>query len=298
MSDIFKILGPPLVGAVIGYFTNYVAVIMLFHPKREIKLFGHTLPFTPGAIPKEKPRIGKKIGEIIRDNLLTSQDILDALKRDELKGTVVKKVLSYLEAPLQDQLLKFSSSEEIDAEETKESISEMLSDEIVQALLDAKFEETVKEQGSKMILARLKGSLLSMLVGERTVNRFMEGVAEKLKEVLKEDGRDYISSIVKVKGDEYAGMSVEEMLGKLDISSDVVKIAISNIYDKIVDEGTDRILHKVNIAELVENRIDAMSIDEVEDMVLSVMKKEFTMIVNLGALIGFVLGLVNLLFLS
>lgn len=47
----------PIVGAVIGLCTNYIAVVMLFHPKNEIKVFGHTLPFSPGAIPKEKKEL-------------------------------------------------------------------------------------------------------------------------------------------------------------------------------------------------------------------------------------------------
>ena len=44
-------LSGPIIGAIIGYFTNYIAVKMLFYPRKEIKVFGHVLPFTPGAIP-------------------------------------------------------------------------------------------------------------------------------------------------------------------------------------------------------------------------------------------------------
>lgn len=51
---IIKYIAGPVIGAVIGYFTNFIAVKMLFHPKKEIKVFGHKLPFTPGAIPKGK----------------------------------------------------------------------------------------------------------------------------------------------------------------------------------------------------------------------------------------------------
>ena len=40
---------PPLVGAVIGYFTNMIAVKMLFFPHEEKRIFGHRVPFTPGA---------------------------------------------------------------------------------------------------------------------------------------------------------------------------------------------------------------------------------------------------------
>ena len=42
---------PPLVGAVIGYFTNLIAVKMLFYPRKPVYLFGHQLPLTPGTEP-------------------------------------------------------------------------------------------------------------------------------------------------------------------------------------------------------------------------------------------------------
>lgn len=36
--DMIQCLGGPLIGAVIGYFTNYIAVKMLFRPRKEIKI--------------------------------------------------------------------------------------------------------------------------------------------------------------------------------------------------------------------------------------------------------------------
>ena len=48
---------------------------MLFYPKKEIRIFGHKLPFTPGAIPKGKPRLAKAIGNIVAEDLLTEEDI-------------------------------------------------------------------------------------------------------------------------------------------------------------------------------------------------------------------------------
>ena len=46
----------PIIGAIIGYCTNYIAVKMLFYPRKPIYLCGRQLPFTPGAIPKGKDR--------------------------------------------------------------------------------------------------------------------------------------------------------------------------------------------------------------------------------------------------
>jgi len=45
----------------------------------------------------------------------------------------------------------------------------------------------------------------------------------------------------------------------------------------------------------VEEKIASMSNEELEKLVLTAMKKELSLIVNLGAVIGFVLGCVQLL---
>ncbi len=41
---IIKYLAGPVIGSVIGYFTNFIAVKMLFHPKKEVRVLGHKLP--------------------------------------------------------------------------------------------------------------------------------------------------------------------------------------------------------------------------------------------------------------
>ena len=49
----------PLLGGVIGYITNDIAIRMLFRPHTAKYLFGVHIPFTPGIIPKEKGRISE-----------------------------------------------------------------------------------------------------------------------------------------------------------------------------------------------------------------------------------------------
>ena len=52
--DLIHYLITPLVGGVIGYVTNDIAIRMLFRPHNAKYLFGFKIPFTPGIIPKEK----------------------------------------------------------------------------------------------------------------------------------------------------------------------------------------------------------------------------------------------------
>ena len=68
-------LAGPLIGAVIGYCTNYIAVKMLFRPYHPVKLCGRTLPFTPGIIPKRQPDLAKAVGKAVGENLFGEEEI-------------------------------------------------------------------------------------------------------------------------------------------------------------------------------------------------------------------------------
>jgi uncharacterized membrane protein YheB (UPF0754 family) len=73
-----------IIGAIIGYTTNWLAIKMLFRPHGERKLFGISLPFTPGLIPKERSRIAKSVGDTVGTHLLTAEAIKTALCSDKM----------------------------------------------------------------------------------------------------------------------------------------------------------------------------------------------------------------------
>jgi len=67
----------PLLGAIIGYVTNALAIRMLFRPLKAIRVFGMRLPFTPGVIPKQRYVLAESIGQMVSERLITE----DALER-------------------------------------------------------------------------------------------------------------------------------------------------------------------------------------------------------------------------
>lgn len=78
-----KIIIPIIVGAVIGYCTNWLAIKMLFKPYYEKRIMGIKIPFTPGLIPKERNRIGKSIGEAVGVYLLSPDTIIESLSNEK-----------------------------------------------------------------------------------------------------------------------------------------------------------------------------------------------------------------------
>lgn len=77
-----------LVGAVIGYITNWLAIKMLFKPHKEVRIGKFKVPFTPGVIPKEKSRIAKSVGDSIGKHLLTKETITKSLCSENMNDQV------------------------------------------------------------------------------------------------------------------------------------------------------------------------------------------------------------------
>ena len=86
---------PPLAGLVIGYFTNDIAIKMLFRPYRAYYLGSVKVPFTPGLIPENQSRLAQKISDAIMGSLLTPEE-LHKLARRLLEPERVKGAIQWL----------------------------------------------------------------------------------------------------------------------------------------------------------------------------------------------------------
>ncbi|MDB9447978.1 DUF445 domain-containing protein [Anabaena sp. CS-542/02] len=80
-SHLWFYLLPPLLGGTIGYFTNDLAIKMLFRPYRAIYIAGRKLPFTPGLIPSNQERLAQKISNTIMGSLLTPTELQNLARR-------------------------------------------------------------------------------------------------------------------------------------------------------------------------------------------------------------------------
>lgn len=95
---------PPLLGAFIGYVTNYIAIRMLFRPLKAWRIFGVRLPMTPGIIPSKRGELALRMGEMVGSHLLTSEDVGRALEQEgfrrELQGAVTEKLGRFFDREL------------------------------------------------------------------------------------------------------------------------------------------------------------------------------------------------------
>ena len=94
-SELGLLFVPPVAGAVIGYFTNDIAIKMLFRPYKPLYLGQKRVPFTPGLIPRNQANLAQRVADTIMGSLLTPEE-LQKIARRLLQPERVKAAISWL----------------------------------------------------------------------------------------------------------------------------------------------------------------------------------------------------------
>ncbi len=268
----------PFIGAVIGCFTNFIALKMLFRPYQEVKIFGRKLPFTPGMIPKRKKEVAHAIGRVINDNLLEKDDIAEALTKE----TTVAKI----RAGIMDYHLNIPK-----AKEGQRSAGDIISDLVLK--LDIK--SVIAEEITNFMQEKLTGGFLAMFLNEKVIGDISDQIGEWIQTYMENDGKEFIKKTIDHEIDELSDMRIEDILVKYNFDTKEVGQLIERKYKEIVLQNYETIVDEIDIAGLVEQKICEMDMAQLEQLIFAVMKKELNAIVYLGALIGLAIGFLNLL---
>jgi uncharacterized membrane protein YheB (UPF0754 family) len=95
----------PVISAFIGWFTNWIAIKMLFHPREPKKILGITFH---GIFPKRQEQFAMKLGKLVSNELLSFGEIEQKISNPEN----VQKILPILEAHI-DNFLRNKLTAEI-----------------------------------------------------------------------------------------------------------------------------------------------------------------------------------------
>lgn len=297
---ILSAVSGPLIGAVIGYCTNYIAVKMLFRPLRPIKLFGRTLPFTPGVIPKGQARLARAAGNVVGGELLTQEELERTLLSDDTKNEIRSGIAQWLEshrdsaAEMEDILPGIIGGAEYQS--GREMLGRELTDKITDRVSGMDIGNLVAEQVVAGIRERVRGTLLAMMVNEETLQNLILPIGDKINSYIDEHAEDFIAPAVGEELYKAEHKTAGELLTEIEENGVDVTEAVMRLYELAVEKYLSTALKTIDLAGIVERKINGLEPAELEKLVLSIMKKELNVVVNLGALIGFVLGLLNLLF--
>ncbi len=297
----WKILATPLVGAAIGYVTNWIAVKMLFRPRKEIRLWGKKLPFTPGVIPRGQKRLAKAVGKAVEEQLLTQEALENVLLSEEKIKALKEKVKVWIEDRKESEETLRQMAGRFLPEDVLEdyiaSAEEKMTDKVFDKIKDMELGKIIAQTVLEAAKAKLEESMFGAMLGGAFLDPIARQVEEMINVYVAEHGRPLVEQMVWEASDGLQNKTQGELAAEIENSGiDLAELAAEE-YKKLVKEKLAAVLQMIDLSAIVEDRINAMDVEEVEKLVLSMMKKELGTVVNLGAVIGLILGLINVLIL-
>ena len=297
--NFLRLLAGPLIGAVIGYCTNYIAVKMLFRPLYPVKIGNWTLPFTPGIIPRGKSRLAKALGSAVGDHLITKTDLEDMLLSEGVKNTIVSRISEGVQKVQKsdDTVEGFLQHyvEQGDYEAMREKLEDFITDRITEGLDKLDVGSIIAEEGAKEVKQKFQGSMVSMFLTDDLINSIAEPIGRKVGDYIRENGHDKIHPVVVGEIASVESRKVGEIIESIPLGEEKIRALVESIYVKFVGDKAGELAEQFHIAKVVEEKVNGMDVLEVENVLMSLMKKELNAVINLGALIGFIIGLLNLL---
>ena len=279
-----KFIAAPVLGGIIGYITNDIAIRMLFRPRNAVYIGGRRLPFTPGLIPRQKSRIAVSLGRIVSTQLMNRETIEATIRSPESVASVhamFEKLMEKWkndERTVRERLNTLFDDEEIDGYAL--SLQESLTDSIVKKALEADIGET--------LLRREKTVILHGILRDAAINFVNKLIEEKLPQIVFEQIGIAEKDLLKMRlCDIYAGYEdkIPQLINKL-----------VDIYETLAVKNIDKVLEIVDIEHMVEEKVKAFDAEELETLIFGLMRRELRAIVYIGAMLGFLMGFINLLF--
>lgn len=295
--QIVRVLSGPIIGAVIGLFTNYIAVKMLFRPKNPVKIGKYTLPYTPGIIPKRKADLARAVGRTVGNVLLGENEVRSIIASEEMKNTFVDGIMKIIDERVSEDTTTKSMLSEIMGEEVypqkRDELSHKISEKIVNGLVNMDVGKIITDRGVEVLKQKLSNPMLSFLINEKTIRAISVPIGEQINEYIKTDGIDKIESFLTGEVSELENRQIVSMFNDREAVKLKLKNKLGDIYINFVNSNAESFIKGFKISEIVEEKIANMSNESMEELTLSVMKTELDMVVKLGAVIGFVIGTIN-----
>ncbi|MCL1828316.1 MAG: DUF445 family protein [Oscillospiraceae bacterium] len=287
---VLSVIAGPLIGAVIGYITNYIAIKMLFRPLEPVYLFGKRLPFTPGIVPRRKDELAGTLGKMIVAKLFNADDLELVFTSDYLSDAVAENVVKFLRSDMRPELLCENLPEgTIERAETELCVR------IQTAICKYGLPLVFAQKGGEMVTSIMGGSTFSKAVAGGTADAITKPLAKEIEEFIINEGFELIIGLLDTELRRLADTPVSDLSKMISADDEELKAAVKSGYLKFMSKNVRPIVESIDVGGMITEKIVRMEPVKVEDMVLSVVSRELKLIVLLGAVLGAVIGTLNII---
>lgn len=146
------------------------------------------------------------------------------------------------------------------------------------------------------LVDQFRGGMLGMFITDSFVESAKQMVEAGIQGEIEDKGEEFLNRMVRSQMDTWSRDTLSEIAFEAGYSDERVERILRKAYRGAVKSAVPALIDRINVSGMIEEKVNDMSNEQLEELVLSVMKRELNLIVNLGALIGLILGCLNLLF--
>ena len=164
--QLLQLASLPIVSALIGWITNYIAVKMLFRPQKPWGIFK-----IQGLLPKRQKELARKIGETVEGKLLSLDDVISKLDEKDLHEKIEPLVRETIDTFVQKKLQQIPVVGMFLQGDMLSEIKEMLVVETLQSVpkIVSAFGDSLQENVSLKKMVQEKVELFDLSVLEDIV---------------------------------------------------------------------------------------------------------------------------------
>ena len=293
-----QIITAPLIGGLIGLLTNGIAIKMMFRPLKPVYIGKFRVPLTPGIIPKEKERIARAVGRVVGSDILDDDTIKKALLSDNVHDKInskmdeILKEYKEMDISVGEYLENKNHLEMVDRMESK--ASENISEYIRKKMIDADVGMLIVETAFTEISAKLNPMILA--IAGNAINSAKAPISLKINNMVDEKAGVMVKEYIDDEYKKITEYSVGKAVSELDSKYPELKEKIWNAYTSFIEKKLKNMLETFDVANVVEQKIIELDIEEMEKLILAIINKELNAIIYLGGVLGIIMGFINLLF--
>ena len=180
-----------VVATIHGYGAAWLAIWMLFHPYKSVKLFGFTI-WPQGMIPRHREKLAQSIGNAVGNELVSQQTVFDALfetsffqrKVEEFVGAYTGELLSRVYPSFIDALPSQARAPILD---TISALQYRLAEYIAEMLKSEETAEAIEHFIDKQVDDLLERRVGDMLKDD-SLNHVLNFVEQRLQQLISSDG--------------------------------------------------------------------------------------------------------------
>lgn len=174
MNDIFRILILAVIGGLIGYITNVIAIKLIFRPINPIKIPILNVEII-GMIPKRKLEIASNVAQVIEEQFFSFDDIIENVITEQDKQIIIDYIKVRVKLVLNEKLGLIPSSirnlvqnyiSEIIEDEIRSGVDELSEELIIKANNRINIKEIVENKINELDLYELETIILQIIKKE------------------------------------------------------------------------------------------------------------------------------------